>query len=157
MAAARRLNYGFEQRVRYDQRPHRGAHAAGKAYKQGDLATSQDVVRNNFRSHDLKLPTIHKGWFDDTLPGGLPEKISFAHLDGDLYDSIMISLKYVYPRLTSGAICLIDDYCDTGINPNGWNYLPGVKKACDEFLADKPERICYLYSGVFTHGFFRKV
>jgi O-methyltransferase len=129
----------------------------GKTYKQGDLATSEDVLRNNFRMHDLELPTIHKGWFDDTLPEGLPAKICFAHLDGDLYDSIMVSLKYVYPRLASGAICVVDDYCDLSINPRGWNYLPGVKKACDEFLTDKAERMCYLYSGAFTHGFFRKI
>jgi O-methyltransferase len=129
----------------------------GGVYERGDLAISEDILRANFRTHGLDLPAIHKGWFDDTLPKGLPAKISFAHLDGDLYDSIMVSLKYVYPRLTAGAICLVDDYCDTSIDPNGWNYLPGVKIACDEFLADKPEIMSYLYSGSFTHGFFRKL
>ncbi len=129
----------------------------GGLYKRGDLATSEDILRTNFRTHGLDLPAIHKGWFDDTLAQELPAQISFAHLDGDLYDSIMVSLKYVYPRLAEGAICLVDDYCDTSINPNGWNYLPGVKKACDEFLADKRETISYLYSGAFTHGFFRKL
>ncbi|WP_245286391.1 TylF/MycF/NovP-related O-methyltransferase [Bradyrhizobium sp. ARR65] len=129
----------------------------GHSYKQGDLATSEDVLRKHFNLHGLELPTIHKGWFDQTLPAGLPEKISFAYLDGDLYDSIMISLKHVYPRLSAGAVCLIDDYCDTAINPDGWNHLPGVKKACDEFLRNKPEQICYVYSGAFTHGFFRKL
>jgi O-methyltransferase len=129
----------------------------GKAYKKGDLATSEDVLIDNFRKYSLRLPVIHKGWFDDTLPGGLPERICFALLDGDLYDSILISLKYVYPRLSSGAICLVDDYCDTAINPDGWNHLPGVKMACDEVLSDKPEKICYIYSGAFTHGFFRKI
>ena len=123
----------------------------GTVYKEGDLAVSEETVRKNFLLHDLKIPAIHKGWFEDTLPATLPAKVSFAHLDGDLYDSIMVSLKYVYPRLTRGAICLVDDYCDPQINPDGWNYLPGVKKACDEFLSDKPERICYPYSGVFTH------
>jgi len=129
----------------------------GTVYKEGDLAVSEETVRKNFLLHDLKIPAIHKGWFEDTLPATLPAKVSFAHLDGDLYDSIMVSLKYVYPRLTRGAICLVDDYCDPQINPDGWNYLPGVKKACDEFLSDKPERICYPYSGVFTHAFFRKL
>jgi O-methyltransferase len=129
----------------------------GNSYKRGDLATTEYVLINNFRMHGLGLPTIHKGWFNDILPARLPEKICFAHLDGDLYDSIMVSLKYVYPRLSSGSVCLIDDYCDTSINPDGWNYLPGVKKACDEFLSDKPERMVYLYSGAFTHGFFWKI
>jgi O-methyltransferase len=129
----------------------------GHSYKQGDLATSEEVLRGHFSMRDLELPIIHKGWFDKTLPASLPDSISFAYLDGDLYDSIMISLKHVYPRLSMGAICLIDDYCDTAVNPDGWNYLPGVKRACDEFLKDKLEEICYVYSGEFTHGFFRKL
>ena len=45
------------------------------------------VLRRNFRPHSLELPKIHKGWFQDTLPSSLPDKICFAHLDGDLYDS----------------------------------------------------------------------
>ena len=129
----------------------------GSSYKAGDLKTSQDALVSNFRKHGLEPPIIHKGWFENTLKEGLPEKISFAYLDGDFYDSIMTSLRYVYPRLSAGAVCLIDDYCDLEINPAGWNNLPGVKKACDEFMFDKPEEICYIYSGAFTHAFFRKI
>jgi O-methyltransferase len=129
----------------------------GTAYRVGELKTSIDQLHDNFKKYDLPPPEIHKGWFNDTLPTGLPEKIAFAHLDGDLYDSILISLKYVYPRLTKGAICLIDDYCDPDINPFGWNELPGVKKACDDFLFDKPESVEIIYSGAYSHGFFRKV
>jgi O-methyltransferase len=128
----------------------------GVAYQQGQLKTTEDVLRYNFKQHNLPLPAIHRGWFNETLPNGLPEKIAFAYLDGDLYDSILISLQYVYPRLTKGAICLIDDYGDPSINPVGWNKLPGVKKACDEYLADKPETVSLLYAGDYTHGFFRK-
>jgi O-methyltransferase len=69
----------------------------------------------------------------------------------------MVSLKYVYPKLARGAVCLVDDYCDPAVNPGGWNRLPGVKKACDEFLADKAERIEFLYSGDYSHGYFRKM
>lgn len=129
----------------------------GTSYKKGGLATTEDILIENFRVHDLELPDIHKGWFQDTLPEGLPKSICFAYLDGDLYDSIMVSLNYVYPRLSRGAVCLVDDYCDTSINPGGWNHLPGVKKACDDFLSDKPERMVYIYSGAFTHAFFRKL
>lgn len=129
----------------------------GTAYGEGDLATTEDVVRRNFEAYGLPLPAIHKGWFADTLPTQLPNRIAFAHLDGDLYDSILVSLQHVYPRLSKGAICLIDDYCDPGVYPQGWNALPGVKKACDDYLADKPERVSYIYSGHYSHGFFRKL
>lgn len=128
----------------------------GSSYTQGMFKTSENIVIGNFKKYNLRLPEIHKGFFHETLPDGLPEKICFAYLDGDWYDSILISLKYVYPRLTRGAICLVDDYCDPEINPNGWNQLPGVKKACDEFLAGKQEKIVALYAGSRSHGYFRK-
>ena len=68
----------------------------------------------------------------------------------------MTSLNHVYPPLSGGPICLIDDYCDTDLNPNGCKFLPGVKLACDVLMADKPETICSFISGAFTHRFFRK-
>jgi len=128
----------------------------GVSFKIGDLVTTEDNVRANFRKHNLPLPEIHKGWFKDTIQW-LPEKICFAYLDGDFYDSILDSLVGVYPRMSKGAICLIDDYCDPGVNPNGLNRLPGVKKACDDFFADKPEKIEFIYSGHYPHGYFRKL
>lgn len=128
----------------------------GLVYREGDLSTSEDVVRRNFSRYSLQQPAIHRGWFDRTLPSQLPDQIAFAHLDGDLYHSILTSLRYVYPRLSPGAVCLIDDYCDPAVHPSGWNHLPGVKQACDEFFVDKPERVAHIYSGAFSHGFFRK-
>jgi O-methyltransferase len=128
----------------------------GEFYREGYCKTNEDVLRNNFKNYNLRLPEIHKGWFQDTLPSELPEQISFAYLDGDFYDSILISLQYVYPKLSPGAVCLVDDYCDPQINPKGWNRLPGVKKACDEYLKDKPEKMEFIYSGSFSHAFFRK-
>ncbi len=44
---------------------------------------------------------------DDTLCAGFPPKISYAHLDGDLYDSILVSLRYTYSRLSSGAVYMV--------------------------------------------------
>jgi O-methyltransferase len=129
----------------------------GCAYKAGQLKASEGVLRDNFQTLNLPLPEIHRGWFKDTLMVGLPDKICFAYLDGDLYESILISLEHVYDKLTKGAICLIDDYSDPTINPIGWHKLPGVKRACDEFLADKPEKVAPIYAGEYAHGFFRKV
>jgi O-methyltransferase len=128
----------------------------GSFYEEGYCRTSEDVLKENFNFHKLPIPEVHKGWFQDTLPNGLPERIAFAYLDGDFYDSIRVSLQYVYPRLSPGAVCLVDDYCDPQINPKGWNRLPGVKKACDEYLVDKPEKMEFIYSGSYSHAFFRK-
>jgi O-methyltransferase len=120
----------------------------GTHFRPGTILSTADVVLENFRRRGLREPVIHQGWFEDTLPTGLPERICFAYLDGDLYDSILCSLVHVYPRLSENGICLIDDY--------GRDLAPGVEKACDEFLADKPERVTVLYSADMPHAFFRK-
>ena len=54
----------------------------------GTLKSSQDVLEQNFRVNNLPLPIITKGWFKDIPESKLPEKISFAFLDGDFYSSI---------------------------------------------------------------------
>lgn len=124
-------------------------------FEAGQLAVGEERLLASFDRYELRRPEVHAGWFDDTLPGGLPETIAFAHLDGDLYDSIRVSLEHVYPRLSVGAVCLVDDYCDPALQDDE-DHCPGVKRACDEFLADKPESVSVLYAGGFTHGFFRK-
>jgi len=131
-------------------------------FRQGQMATTQEAVLQNFARLSLKPPVIHQGWFEDTLPTQLPERIAFAHLDGDLYDSIRVSLEYVYPKLSKGAVCLIDDYTDPAVF-DSLNQCPGVKRACDEFLLDKPEQVAVLYGGYDSelgygsHGYFRKL
>lgn len=127
----------------------------GTRFQQGSLHASLKKLEDNFNQHHARLPQIHAGWFKDTLPRELPEKIAFAHLDGDLYSSIKESLTFVYPRLSPNAIVVIDDYCDPTVHDIN-NILPGVKKACDEFFKDKPEQIEVLIAGCEAHSFFRK-
>ena len=147
------------------------------SFSKGECHSTRDIFKNNFRKFDLKFPKMYVGWFKDTLPHYLPEKIAFAHLDGDFYTSIMESLEYVYPRLSPGAVVVIDDYCDPdiqkgiaeNIDHNAFNkaplafvksdpnYLPGVKVACDEFFADKLEKVSPLCSGYAPHGSFTKL
>lgn len=122
----------------------------------GVLKTQKENLILNFKKHKTKLPEIHVGWFAEVLPKTLPRKISFAHLDGDFYSSIIDSLTYVYPKLSKGAVVVIDDYCDPKkLNVN--NILPGVKKACDDFLKDKKEKVSILVAGCESHGYFRKL
>jgi O-methyltransferase len=67
----------------------------------------------------------------------------------------MESLECVYPRLSKDAIVIIDDYCDPQIH-NVNNILPGVKRATDEFLMNKPEKLVVLIAGNDCHAYFRK-
>ncbi len=93
----------------------------------GDLGASVQELLDYFNRYNVPIPIIHKGWFKDQK---YPDRISFAFLDGDFYQSLMDSWEAVYPRLTEGAIVCVHDY--------GFPPLVGVQKACDEFLADKP-------------------
>jgi len=121
----------------------------------GACSTKKINLIENFEKYKTKLPIIHEGWFKDTLPKELPRKICFAHLDGDFYSSIMESLEYVYPRLSKDATVIIDDYCDPQIYDIN-DILPGVKRATDEFLMDKPEKLVVLIAGNYCHAYFRK-
>jgi O-methyltransferase len=106
----------------------------------GDCAATVADLRATFERWALPLPTIHAGWFHETLPDGLPPSICFAYLDGDFYESIRVSLEHVWPRTAPGGLVFIDDYADTRISPDAWDGLPGVRKAVDEFFAGRPER-----------------
>ena len=111
-----------------------------RQYKEGYCKTSLEVFLNNFEIQKLTKPVINKGWFKNIDDSLYPEKISFAFFDGDFYSSIIDSFEKVYPKLSSGARVIIHDY--------GWEALPGCKKACDDFLEDKPEKIEMLQIGI---------
>ena len=50
------------------------------------------------------------GWFKDTLKDAPIENIAVLRLDGDLYESTIQALDALYPRLSPGGFCIIDDY-----------------------------------------------
>ncbi|MFA6760131.1 MAG: TylF/MycF/NovP-related O-methyltransferase [Sulfuricurvum sp.] len=111
-----------------------------RQYQEGSCKTSLEVFLGNFEKQGLEAPAINKGWFADIDDTRYPDEISFAFFDGDFYSSIMDSFSKVYPKLTSGARVIIHDY--------GWDPLPGCKKACDDFLQDKPEKVVMLEVGI---------
>lgn len=131
-----------------------------RAYEPGEMAASLELFHQNFHALGLPLPHVHKGWFADTLPGTLPEKIAFALIDGDLYESTKTALEHVYPRLVPGAIGMFNIYYDGAVYEPDSRWVkfrsPGVKQATDEFFADKPEKVSVLYSGHYSSGYFRK-
>ncbi len=77
------------------------------------LSVSQDQVESNFRRlSSLDNVKFINGWFKDTLHK-LDAKFSLIRLDGDLYESTMDSMKALYPKLSVGGYCLIDDWGGT--------------------------------------------
>ena len=100
--------------------------SAGDAFKAGELLVTKREVIEKFKRRNLRLPIIKKAFFEDLEESDLPEKIAFAFLDGDLYQSIKTSLKLASPRMAKSSILIVHDYN----NPE----LPGSAKAVDEFL-----------------------
>lgn len=130
-------------------------------YGKGNMAVPAERLVEKFKQLGLKLPHLHKGWFEHTVPKELPERISFALIDGDLYSSTMDVLPHVYERMSPGAIGMIAVYVDEEVFPRpglpGHYKSPGVKRAVDEFFADKPEKVSLLYSCENSNGYFRKL
>ncbi len=101
----------------------------GSLFHAGALKAAQSRLKRNFVKANLPVPEIIRAWFYELDPEDLPEQVALAFLDGDFYESILDSLKLVWPKLSKGSIIIVDDYDNVK--------LPGVKKALDIFLADK--------------------
>ena len=101
--------------------------AAGDAFQAGELLVTKREVIEKFKKMGLKLPKIKKAFFDDLdIIYDIPEKISYAFLDGDLYQSIKTSLNLVSNKMSPGGVIIVHDYN----NPE----LPGSARAVDEWL-----------------------
>ena len=78
----------------------------------GILGVSEAEVRANFERYGLLDNQVRflPGWFKDTLDDAPIDRIAVLRLDGDLYESTIQALDALYPRLSPGGFCIIDDY-----------------------------------------------
>jgi O-methyltransferase len=76
------------------------------------LAVTEAEVRANFERYGLLDEQVRflPGWFKDTLHDAPIDQIAVLRLDGDLYESTIQALDGLYPRLSPGGFCVIDDY-----------------------------------------------
>jgi predicted O-methyltransferase YrrM len=88
---------------------------------------SLEVVRANLASAGIDESRVRfvVGPVEETIPGVAPEQIALLRLDTDWYESTRHELEYLYPRLVSRGVLLIDDY----------GHWQGARKAVDEFFA----------------------
>lgn len=107
------------------------ASVTGEQFVPGELAASKKQFMLEFHKARLRPPIVHKGWFADLTEEDVPNKIAFAFLDGDFYDSIRDSLQLVVPRTQAGGTIVIDDYAREA--------LPGAARAAHEFFS--PESV----------------
>ncbi|MGI9254916.1 MAG: TylF/MycF/NovP-related O-methyltransferase [Thermomicrobiales bacterium] len=81
-------------------------------YTYQDLVVPLETVQANFQRYGLLDRQVRflPGWFRDTLPVAPMERLAVLRLDGDLYESTMIALESLYPRLSPGGYVIVDDY-----------------------------------------------
>ena len=82
-----------------------------------------------------------KGWFEETIPQfGETDSVSLLRLDGDWYDSTMVCLQHLFPKVVQDGIVVIDDY-------HTWS---GCSRAVHDYLAStqSPARIHQSPAGV---------
>jgi hypothetical protein len=101
------------------------------------MSRSEAIVRQNLG--EFSAYEFHKGWIPDRFVDVAEKHFAFVHIDVDLYQPTLDSLKFFYSRMNPGGIILCDDY--------GFTTCPGATKAVNELLADKPENMVALPGG----------
>ena len=87
--------------------------------------TSLDAVRSHFARYGLldDQSLFLQGFFSKTLPDSPIERVAVLRLDGDTYESTRDVLEPMYPRLSPGGYCIVDDY----------HAFPDCRRAVDEY------------------------
>lgn len=67
-----------------------------------------------------------KGLCQETLPGSAPRTIAVLRLDVDWYEPTLVALRLLYPRISSGGVCIVDDY----------GHHSGARQAFDEYFGE---------------------
>ena len=93
-----------------------------------ELAVSLATVQANFRRYGFLDAQVHflPGWFRDTLPQASVEQLALLRLDGDLYESTIIALRSLYPKVSPGGYVIVDDY----------GGIASCRQAVDDFRAE---------------------
>lgn len=107
-------------------------------HKQGDFADTSLEAAAGYIGHG-GMCVYRKGYIPDTFAGLESERIAFAHIDVDVYKSIMDCLAFIWPRLSVGGMIVLDDY--------GLPSCPGARTAVDEFFRREACRPLCLQTG----------
>ncbi|MFV1992200.1 MAG: TylF/MycF/NovP-related O-methyltransferase, partial [Acidimicrobiales bacterium] len=105
-----------------------------EAYE-GSMAYPQKAVLSSLAA--LQFPedrlVIHPGFIETTIStdAQLPNHISLAYIDFDLYQPITTALRFVAEALLPGGVIIVDDYD---------HFSTGAKIAVDEFFSEQNVR-----------------
>jgi O-methyltransferase len=80
---------------------------------------------------DKEKIVIKKGYFKEVLKDHPDQPIALLHIDGDLYQSYMDTLNFLFDKVIRGGIIVFDDFFVTDLGEDRW---PGSRRAVQEFL-----------------------
>lgn len=113
--------------------------SAGEAFDSGDFSqTSEAMVRGLIEPVGPNT-NFHVGFIPQTFAGLNLGPIAFAHVDVDLYQSVLDCVEFIYPRLVVGGIIVFDDY--------GFPSCTRAREATDIAFSRLPEKPIYLPTG----------
>ncbi|MBH32211.1 MAG: hypothetical protein CMD90_01000 [Gammaproteobacteria bacterium] len=81
--------------------------------------------------NELNNTIVYKGWVPSKFEKVKDKLFKFVHIDVDLYEPTLDSLKFFYPRLKEGGVIICDDYNS--------REFPGARKAWDEYFGNEYE------------------
>lgn len=96
--------------------------------------TSVESVRKFLEEFDFL--EFHQGLIPDIFVDFADQKYSFAHIHLNLYESTFGALEYIYDKMNTGGIILVEDY--------GLVKCAGVKLAVDNFMQSKNLNVIHL-------------
>jgi hypothetical protein len=97
----------------------------GSRFWEQSLEVSVEEVKANFRRYGLLDDRVKflVGFFSDTMPTAPIEKLALLRIDGDMYESTIDVLNHLYPRVSPGGYCIVDDY----------GCVPACKQATEDY------------------------
>ncbi|MBR7800255.1 TylF/MycF/NovP-related O-methyltransferase [Undibacterium fentianense] len=100
----------------------RDIHQSGD-FKETSLEAVKSFVGNGAVTH------YHQGFIPDTFVGLEHSTIALAHIDVDIWQSILDCCEFIFPRLVPGGFMIFDDY--------GFHTCPGARAAVDLFFKNR--------------------
>lgn len=107
-------------------------------WKKNDLSTPEHVAKENLSPFPGRFK-LYKGWIPDRFHEVSDKKFSLVHIDVDLYQPTIDSIRFFWDKLNIGGVLVCDDY--------GSLLCPGAKKAMDEFFESKNMSVIHLTTG----------
>ena len=113
--------------------------SADEPYNAGDFNQTSAASVEKLVAPTGAKTVFHVGFIPDTFVDAGIDRLAFAHIDVDLYQSVLDSIAFVYPRLVPGGLLVFDDY--------GFPGCVRAREATDQAFKTLREKPIYLPTG----------